>query len=140
MIQRIQSIYLLLGAAMMGALPFLPQAEGVTASYPWYPILIGAGCALTALAALGAIFLYKNRKRQRRVIVWVQLLAVLILAVLLVVFVTTGLLQNVYGADGLNLVLAGTVLMPVVAYLLFFLARRAVDQDIALVASMDRIR
>ncbi len=140
MIQRIQSLFLLLGAVLMGAMPFIPQPEALLAAYPWFSIFIGVGCVLTALVALWAIFLYKNRKLQRRTIVWVQLLAVVMLAVLIVMLVTTGQIQGLYSAAGSDLMLVGLVVLPVIAYLLFYLARRAVDKDIALVASMDRIR
>lgn len=142
MIQRIQTIYLFLGALAMAALFLLGELwSGAAAEqFAWFIPAAAVLAGLTAAGALAAIFLYKNRSRQRA---WVAGLQVLAALTTLLFFI------GYYGADGLNFateegaVDAGKVLflaLPVVAYVLFMLARRAIQKDIELVRSMDRLR
>jgi hypothetical protein len=46
----------------------------------------------------------------------------------------------VRAAGGINWTKAAMLGLPILAYLLFFLARRGIDHDIELVKSMDRLR
>jgi hypothetical protein len=95
--------------------------------------------AVTILTALGAIFLYDRRKTQRTVVYGVQLLSLAFAGVLY---------GGLYGAGTLTFtdpagVLWGrsvVLLLPIVAYIFFRLARRGIQNDIELVESMDRIR
>lgn len=141
MIQRIQTVYLILGVLAIAGLGIVdtPWGSVAAAQYGWFvPVLIGL-MVVTGGTALGAVFLYDRRKTQRTVVVGVQIL-------------TAGLAGVLYG----GLYLAGTLaftgpsgilwdrtialLLPIVAYGLFLLARRGIESDIELVESMDRIR
>jgi uncharacterized membrane protein len=141
MIQRIQSVYLLLGALAFGVLPLLGDIwQGPAAErFAWFvPALLVLGAIVTG-GALVAIFLYNDRARQRQVVLAVQLLAVLFLVVLMVGLYLGGQLGRALRAEtGIGSLLA--VLLPLLAYLLFYMARRGIERDIALVRSMDRLR
>jgi len=93
MIQRIQSIFLLLAGALGIAALFLPVSHfyngfklpvdinSIVENYPYW--LTGGLIKVAALISLGSIFLYKNRKRQINVtrVSQLFLLAVLIFGV-----------------------------------------------------------
>lgn len=141
MIQRIQSIYLLVGAIALACLLLFddiwsgPEAE----QHTWFAPALLTAAGLSALIALVAIFLYKDRRRQRGVVVWAQLLA-LITFIVLLIGLTFGDASSEASAPGYATEYAVAVLIPMVAYVLFYLARRAIDRDIALIRSMNRLR
>src|SRR6056297_3232490 len=84
MIQRIQTVYLFLGAlALMAFGVFdLPWNSAAASTHVWFvPSLIGL-LVLTSGTALWSIFLYEDRERQRTVVVGVQLGTVLVAGVL----------------------------------------------------------
>ncbi len=141
MIQRIQTVYLFLGALALAALVVfdMPWASAAATTYGWFvPSLIGL-IVVTAGAALGAIFLYETRKTQRSVVVGVQVATVVLAAVLYGgLYWTTELTFR--GPAGIDWGRTAALVMPIVAYLLFYLARRGIDHDIELVESMDRLR
>ena len=135
MIQRIQSVYLLLGGiALLGIIP-VRSALG-TFSPSW---ALPTGLAVVGLAALLAIisiFLYNNRAQQRNLVLGAQLLTILIvLAVFAGVYFVIGFASIPTEAGPILL-----MCLPVLAYIFFFLARKAIEKDIALVRSMDRLR
>lgn len=141
MIQRIQTVYLLLGALALGALGFFetPWSGAAASQFSWFVpslvvLLIG-----TAGTALGAIFLYDQRKTQRTVVVGVQILTLLLAGVFYGGLYSAGTL-TVAGPSGLLWSRLLPLLLPIVAYGLFLLARRGIESDIELVESMDRIR
>jgi uncharacterized membrane protein YhdT len=141
MIQRIQTVYLALAAVALGATAFFndPWASEAAAQFSWFvPSLIGA-LALSTLSGLGAIAMYNNRKKQRSVVVAAQLLTVVYLVVLYTGFYLSGELV-LRTADGVKWETTTVLLLPVIAYILFYLARRAITSDIELVKSMDRLR
>lgn len=141
MIQRIQSLYLFLGALSLIVLLFFRGSwQGqAAASFGWFtPAVIGLSI-LAAVGALGAIFLYENRQRQRSVVVGIQMLTVLLALVLYGgLFLAGGL--DVQTEQGVDVGRVVGLLLPVIAYLFFFLARRGITKDIKLVRSMDRLR
>ena len=141
MIQRIQTVYLFLGALALGALGVfeLPWSSQAADVHVWFvPSLIGLILG-TAGTALWSIFLYERRSTQRSVVVGVQIGTVLLAGVLYGGLYLTAELafQSPGGVDWGK---AAMLSMPVVAYLFFFLARRGIDHDIELVKSMDRLR
>lgn len=141
MIQRIQTVYLALGAVVLIAMMFPQPLWGSEAAgvYGWFiPVILGVS-GLTALTAIGAIFLYTNRETQHTVVVGTQLMTV-VLALTLYgsLFMTDELV--VYDAAGLDWSMLWLLVSPLVAYVLFWLARRGIEHDIELVASMDRLR
>ena len=141
MIQRIQSIYLLLGAVALGSLLLFDEIWlGETAAMlPWFaPTLLILG-GVVIVVALVAIFLYKNRTRQRGAVVAAQWLTVAWMGVFYGGLFYSGQLQSQAGGDPISMSLLG-LLVPILAYVFFFLARRGIQKDIALVRSMDRLR
>jgi len=141
MIQRIQTVYLLLGAlALAGMGLFGAPWSGVAArQFDWFvPSLIGL-LVVTAGAALGAIFLYNQRKTQRTVVVGVQVLTVLLAGVLYGGLYLAETLTFT-GTSGLLWGRTIVLLLPILAYGLFLLARRGIEGDIERVEQMNRGR
>lgn len=140
MIQRIQSLYLLFGAALVVLFLLFGAAwqDTLGAVYAWLtPAALVLG-GLAALAALVAVFFYKDRALQRKITLAAQWL------VLALVLALVGALAAVSLNDEAALVadasLYLSLLAPLVAYVMLRLARRGIEKDIALVRSMDRLR
>jgi hypothetical protein len=146
MIQRIQSIFLLLaagGALGVFGLPFASTPKAVNSSSifadslynvfdnPALIALFGIGGAL----ALVSIFLYKNRKLQMRLTIF-SFIAVLIGTVLGVVFFMTS--SSEMGEAAVNDEFG--LYLPAVALVFALLAYRFINKDEKLVRSMDRLR
>lgn len=141
MIQRIQTAYLVVGALALLALFFFDSiwtVPGVELA-GWFPPALVTLIVLTAAAAAGAVFLYKDRRRQRSAVVGVQVLTIGTMLVLYGGLYLNGGL-GVRTVDGLLVGKVIALLLPIVAYLLFYLARKGIEHDIALVRSMDRLR
>lgn len=149
MIQRIQSIFLLLATAALGgqfALPYVQvPAEDPARSLPALadgalnpldnPGLLGL-TALAAVISFVAIFLFKNRSLQARLSMVAAGIAVMLLV--LAGFTTkTTLDQTPLGGHAQ---LAAGLALPVLALALNYLAARAIRKDEKLVRSMDRLR
>lgn len=148
MIQRIQTIYLLLIAGLMLAMFFLPVvtimtieraflavsplsmilANGAYSTLPiWIlPSLLFIGIILPAIA----IFQYNNRKKQVKTCYW-------ILAVLILICVFIFLLFS-QAKTPMSFHLA--VIFPVISVILDFLAIRGIKNDEKKVRAADRIR
>lgn len=141
MLQRKQSVYLLLGSLAIVAMLFFdgiwetPAAETLV----WYvPSLIITGIVVV-LVALVAIFMYGNRLRQQQVVVAVQVLTLIFMVLLYGGLFLTGVTAQI--AEGA--VDAATLIglaLPILAYVFFYLARKGIQSDIDLVRSMDRLR
>jgi hypothetical protein len=130
MIQRIQSVFLALASILILATPF---ADGIVApdSWAWYTPVAVALVILAAAGAFGAIFLYRQRERQRTLVLVDQLLLSPLIALLFVGAYYAGV------SDVTALLPLG---LPLLAYILLYLARRSIARDIELVRSMDRLR
>jgi hypothetical protein len=140
MIQRLQTIYLLLAVVCLAIL-FLADGAwtgSAASSYPWYvPVTMGL-FGLAAAGGVTSIFLYKDRKRQRGLVVIMQLI---VLAGLLIKIILSSM------TDGFASISSDASFeywvgfgAPVMAYLMFLMARRGIDKDIKLIKSMDRLR
>lgn len=130
MIQRKQSAYLLLGSLALAAVFFF-WADAVAAVFPGYaPAVSGVG-ALAGLLGIVAIFMYGNRGRQQAAVLAAQLCTLAWKGLFTAAFARTG-----GDAPGSLLPMA----LLVCAYGFFWLARRAIRSDSALVRSADRIR
>lgn len=147
MIQRIQTIFILVAGMLVASLYFLPfadiavnnvihifDAKGIstedTLVFNGLPILIFIG--IIALLHLVVIFLYKKRIRQ------IRFLAFTIILLL-------GLFGMFFyfayaGFDGAKIAFKIPVAFPIIAVILDYLAIRAIGKDEALIRSMDRIR
>ncbi len=141
MIQRKQSVYLLLGALAVAAVFLFDGVFETEAAQTlgWYaPALLVIGI-VTALAAIVAIFLYGDRNRQKRVVVGIQYCTLLFMLVLYGGLVLAGAAQSL-NQGALDTVTIIGLALPILAYVLFYLARRGIQADIELVRSMDRLR
>lgn len=140
MIQRIQTVYLALGSVALGALLFFDVVwSSAAADFVWFePAVLGLSVAAGG-TAVASIFLYGDRQRQRTIVVGAQLLTFAAAAVLYLGLYLADAL-TVRTADGVDALRVTALLLPAVAYILFLLARRAIDADIELVRSMDRLR
>jgi phosphoglycerol transferase MdoB-like AlkP superfamily enzyme len=142
MLQRLQSLYLLFAAALVGA--FLTIGDVwrtlVAQVYPWVgPVSLVLGGLIVA-ASLVAVFLYKDRPRQRQVILVAQWLDLALVLALVGVMVAVNLSDEVAWQAAAAQTAYITALLPFGAYVFLRLARRGVEKDIALVRSMDRLR
>jgi hypothetical protein len=141
MIQRIQTLYLLLGALSLAALGFfdMPWNSAAATSHAWFVPSLAGLLVLTLGSALWSIFLYERRETQRTVVVGVQVGTVLLAGVLYGgLFLTSELTFT--GPGGLEWGRTFVLTLPILAYVFFYLARRGIVHDIELVKSMDRLR
>ncbi len=149
MIQRIQSIFLLLATSALGgqfALPYLQTpaadparalpalADGVLNPLD-NPGLLGL-TVLAALISFVAIFLFKNRSLQARLAMVAAAVGLMLLV--LAAFTTKTTLDQT--PSGGTTQFAFGLALPVLALLLNWLAARAIRKDESLVRSMDRLR
>lgn len=134
MIQRIQSLYLLLAGTFLVLFAVFADiwSEGFSANIAWLgPLALGIA-GLAAVVSFISVALYKDRTRQRQVILVAQIVT------LLTVAASVGGLISRSGETPSGAYLLA--LAPVVSYVLLRLAQRGVDADIAKVRSMDRLR
>lgn len=149
MIQRIQSIYLLLGGGILASLfaSFMDfgkmkgneavpgskeLSDGVLNLADSDVTMIGVFAALTLF--LVAIFLYKNRLMQTRVVAVAMLCTLLVFAVAAWLYYTNSQVQGEKLEPGLGMA------SPVFAIFFGWLANKSIRKDDALVKSMDRLR
>ncbi|WP_194850823.1 DUF4293 domain-containing protein [Nonlabens antarcticus] len=136
MIQRIQTIWLILAAACSGGLVFLVSlwvdGEGNEVVAMDDNAYFGAFAASTVLS-LFAIFLYNNRKLQTVI----NRLNIMLNLILLGVFVTRALTMS--GATAVAEKGIG-MFIPILSIVLLVLANRAIRKDEQLVKSVDRLR
>lgn len=136
MIQRIQSVYLLLVFVISGVLslfiPLWKNMDGVdfyAAQNQWYVILFGLSAALSVFALLG----YKKRQTQ---FVYNRI-NILLNFILIGLFVYQTL--NLSGETTVSEKGIG-MFLPLVSIILLALANKAIKRDENLVKSADRIR
>ncbi|MDG5800223.1 DUF4293 domain-containing protein [Marinilabiliaceae bacterium ANBcel2] len=152
MIQRIQTIYLIIALALTSALFFIDMAD-IAGPGEFYNLnfkgvadtadenmLITTIPALTILLSVTtfllfiSIFLYKKRMIQIRVC---ALNMALLPGTSLMIFYTGRSFASELGAEiAYNI----TLVLPLIAAIFVFLAIRAIGKDEALVRSLDRIR
>ena len=156
MIQRVQTLYLLLATALMSLTLFLPlaniwQADNTLvikafsvdlSSFEFdLPLPIYLGIILTAATLLPfiTIFLFKKRLVQIRLCVSELVLLVGAIAfIALYCYRLCSLLSEVTTNSIFTISFAAV--MPIIAIILVILAMRAIAKDEALVRSLDRIR
>lgn len=147
MIQRIQSVYLLVSTLLLGLLFLLPFAEivkdGAIYAFNFKGILLDgavqqSGVAISVfivvLMALHgfAISSFKNRKRQKMIVIY----TILMLLALFGLFI----FYTYLSFNGAQIGLKIGAILPLVAIVIDYLAIRAIDKDEALIRSIDRIR
>lgn len=149
MIQRIQTLFLLLVVVLMGVTAFCPLVEivngtpelsiafssyGIGADFPTWGVLTLA--VASALLAFVNIFLYKKRKLQVNI-------GYLTVILIVVYYVTALVYMNAFlgkidSAYTLNLQFG--IILPVAALIFDLLAISRIKKDEKLVKSLDRIR
>ncbi|MCB0661760.1 MAG: DUF4293 domain-containing protein [Saprospiraceae bacterium] len=146
MIQRIQSLFLLLagaGSLSLFALPFATTQDSVASS----PLLNDAVFNLNdniillllfvlgGLLSIGAIFLFKNRTLQMRLARISFIANLLGMVVVAFLYLNDAVNQgNAEPQDGVG------AYMPILSMVLLFLAIRYIKKDDSIVRSMDRLR
>ena len=157
MIQRVQTIYLLLAAMLTGAMLCLPIASflaggqeyhltpfGLTSAAatetPAIQMLCVMGWAvvLAILVPLITIFLFKKRPLQMRLCLAEIVLLIGVQA--LVLYFTRQVSGSLEGFSGGSWSFSIAAVFPIVSIIFTILARRAIAQDEKLVRSTDRIR
>ena len=136
MLQRIQTIYLLLAAIASGGLIFVFNLWENTAGEPVYAqddYSIMAFFLVSALLSLVTIFLFKNRKLQ----FVLGRLNIILNLILLGLFVYWSLM--VPGESNISEKGIG-MLIPVISIVFLVLANKAIKKDEDLVKSVDRLR
>lgn len=147
MIQRIQSIFILLAAVFSALLLILPIADiladnqeyvfkslgiyqGANLVFNGLPVFIFAG--LITILHLVALFSYKKRVRQIRILIFT----------ILILMGLFGLFYYFSFASFNDEIVSFrfTVAFPIAACILDYLAIRAIGKDEALIQSMNRIR
>lgn len=150
MIQRIQTIYLLLATVMLGLQFVIPYASapsdavaGASATFAdgIFNLNDRTGLLVNSIIAgalaLIAVFLFKNRPAQSR-ITSLGIFAATILSVYLTVQCYSVIAEAGQAAG--NIHYQAGVGMPAFSVLLMWLANRAIRKDEALVRSSDRLR
>jgi hypothetical protein len=132
MIQRIQTVYLLLVFGLMLTMPFLPVATIKINEISSFDVKLWE-TLLASFAALAAIFLYKNRKIQ--LIVCYAILELLLLSY---VFIFFDLWVN--GQEEGLLLFKAPIVFPLFAVILDILAIVSIQKDEKLIRSADRLR
>jgi len=147
MIQRIQSVYLLVSALLLGLLFLLPFAEiakeGAIYTFNFKGILLDgavqqSGIAISVLIVVlmalhgFAISSFKNRKRQKMIVIY----TILMLFGLFGLFI----FYTYLSFSGAQISYKTGVVLPLVAIILDYLAIRGIKKDEALIRSIDRIR
>jgi len=147
MIQRIQTVYLLISASLIGFLFLLPFAEilkdGAVYLFNYKGILLDGvlkenGVSISVLIGIimalhgFAILSFKSRIRQIRVVVF----SILLMLGLFGMF----FFFTYYSFSDAQISFKISMAFPLVAIILDYLAIRAIGKDEALIRSIDRIR
>jgi nucleoside recognition membrane protein YjiH len=144
MLQRIQTLYLLIASLISGGLLFMVSLwttingeviymMGLLNELDWKLLSIPVAFLLSAILSLVSIFLFKNRKHQF-VLNRINIMVNIYLLVIIVFLLLTLSGESQISEKGIGL------FMPVVVIVLLALANKAIHKDEALVKSVDRLR
>lgn len=151
MIQRIQTVYLLLAAIVSSICLFMqiglyePETMGV--GYRMYNLYLIDGehrlsfrvaplfvlLVLQIVVCLVTIFKFNNRKQQMHMCLWAN-------GLIVSWFVAYALYAFVLGVEGHTFYVLWPMVLPLVAFVFIVLARRGIRADEKLVRAADRIR
>jgi len=134
MIQRIQSIYLILVAIIAGGIPYILGLWNTTnvTIFTINTLYIVAGFIISAMMSLVSIFMFKNRKSQ----FIINRLNIILNFILLIVFVYSSLTTS----GEMEVSKKGVGVLPIISIVLLVLANKAIKKDEDLVKSVDRLR
>ena len=132
-IQRWQSVFLLLASIMMGIFCVLPLAtQGNVDFYPYQqPVYLILNVLVSVLSFI-AIFLFKNLARQKMV--------VKVNAFLIVASAIVGTIMIYVGMPNLEILWTAGPLLLICSFLMTIAALRRINQDDRLLKAADRIR
>lgn len=149
MIQRIQTVYLLIVVALLITSMCLPLGSFIDSAgttYIFTPLSINVGDAsfssygffcillLSAIIALTTIFLYKNRMLQIRFSIFNTILLIgFYLALVAFYFILQSKLEATFRVHW-------ALCLPLICIILNYLAMRAIGKDEVLVKATDRLR
>lgn len=146
MLQRIQTVYLLIAAVASGSVFALPFFKGAASNGAQFfndglfdtqdHVSLMAMATIAILDAVMTVFLFNNRKRQGLFCLLVGAVNLLLIAVMFGVLSIQIPISEVFSKFQLGL---GSV-MPLVATVFALLARRSILADERLVRSADRLR
>lgn len=135
MIQRIQSVFLLLAAILNGSVFFNAlYSHAMDDPQAWIGIGFAVTLVLAALAPIGCIAFYKNRENQVKWVTRSLILQLIALGYGIGIFISLGGFGTFLWDEAVGLA------MLVIALLSQIYARKKIKDDIELVKSMDRIR
>jgi hypothetical protein len=155
MIQRIQSLYILLTIILLFMWYFMPLASIVDIEYTYnfslygikdiandywffHTIWISVLATLTMVVAMLSLFMYKNRKLQIKLS---QLLLLLNTCLVSLAFLMIDKSKAAFGrADVTTADYKIAMVFPLIAVVFIFLAIKAIKKDEELVRSADRLR
>ena len=134
MIQRIQSIYLILVAIIAGGIPYILGLWNTTNIniFTINTLYIVAGFIISAMMSLVSIFMFKNRMSQ----FIINRLNIILNFILLIVFVYSSLTTS----GEMEVSEKGVGILPIISIVLLVLANKAIKKDEDLVKSVDRLR
>ena len=134
MIQRIQSIYLVIAAILAGSSVFVFDLLKTTNNtiYTFDKLYILLGIITSTILSLVSIFMFKNRKLQ----FVMNRLNIILNFILLAVFMYGSL--NSPGEDVSSE--KGVGILPIISIVLLVLANKAIKKDEDLIKSVDRLR
>lgn len=139
MIQRIQTVWLLLAVLVMAGIFYFPiykfpEGTDLTIGNNYLAIAL---TGLSIILSLVAIFSFKNRKSQVS-LCWVNILVCLALLAWLFYSVSAG--QSLPAGTNTGGYYWVGAFLPLIAVILLFMARGAIRKDEKLIKSMDRLR
>ena len=132
MIQRIQTLFLIIAAGLLASLLFIPMAyisDEVTVQYTEHYIMT-IFLIVTLVLSLITIFLYKNRPFQMRLCVLETLILVAFQTWIIVLFFK----------HKSEMVFSITAVFPIIAAIITILAFRYIARDEAMIAAASRLR
>jgi len=155
MIQRIQSVFLIIALALIALMFAFPLAQFSGSNQIFYKLMhnglyqisdksfilvqfkyfLSVFIGLAELLLLISIFLFKNRLIQIR-ICWFSILVLAVVATLEFILYNSILGKGQFSSHALT----WTAIMPVFSVILTYLAIRAIKKDDDLVKSVDRLR
>ena len=157
MIQRVQTLFLILAVACLAATCFLPLGD-ITTDFSYYEYdawslhdttadqqiiqntyIIGLLSAILAVLAVVAVFLYKKRPAQSKLC-----MAAMFLNLILILFISTIypdlIFKKLDVINGNEARVAPWCFLPLCSALLFYLASKFINKDEKMVRAADRLR
>lgn len=135
MIQRIQSLFLLIAFILNVSFFFLPlYEEALRDPSAWVTNILTAALVVAAALSLYSIFLFRDRGKQLRFVRLALVMQIVALGSAVGLFFTMGRITTTLLDEALGV---GVLLIAVICC---FLAIRYIQKDEELVRSMDRIR